>query len=135
MTMTKNQDNSVPHETSARTSEEEKQNLTVNEPAEKEETPRSSWKELLEKGEEMVRTGAEKVSDFTVQTARGAKLKIEIHTLKSDLNKQFQEVGYQLWNLQKNQGLDRIEETLAGRFKKLSEIEHRIEQKENELAA
>ncbi len=95
-------------------------------------TLKEMFVQVTEKGEKMVKTSAAAVGDFTLQAAHQAKLKLEIHNLKNNLEKRYQEVGEKLWQMQRRGEANHIAEAFADDFKRMAAIEETLKIKEDE---
>lgn len=104
-------------------------------PTEKEES--SVWETVVgaaakvaEASGEIVKSSAEKVGNLTTRTAHLAKLKLEVRSLRHDLEKIYRETGEKLWQLHTEKTLEGIDAHFAEDFKKIEEITRNIQAKE-----
>lgn len=88
---------------------------------------------VAEKVIEALKVGAEKVSDYAVETGHLARLKIEIANLRTEQKKVFTEMGEKLWKLHKSKKLDSIEEYFSANFDLIKKLESQIKAKEKEI--
>lgn len=88
--------------------------------------------EVASKGMEALKTGAKKVSHFTGEASKLAKLKVEIHNLKSARDRLFLEAGTKLWHLRQGKKLADVQTAFSEEFQRMAELQAQIMVKEKE---
>lgn len=86
----------------------------------------------VEKGVAALKTGTQKITQFTGGAAKLAKLKLEIHNLQSELDNLYLEAGRKLWQMHKEKKLGEAKNAFAGQFEKYQELKQQIAAKEQE---
>lgn len=90
--------------------------------------------EATDKGVHLAKEIAEDVQKFARDATTFTKVKIELHNLKTEKEKLYSLMGQHLSNLYKEKKLTKIATRFRDDFKKLSELESAIEEKEKEAA-
>ncbi len=90
--------------------------------------------EALEVGVQAIKTGAKKVIHKADETAKTAKLKMEIHQLENELRQVHRHIGRQVWEAQKAGQLEQVETALAEAFSQAEALDRQMEEKAAEMA-
>ena len=120
-------------ETQPNADNQEKTNEPTNTEKETEQTGKrvsDTISEIADKIENVAKEVFEKVKDFTSDATELTKLKVDIHKLKNEHDKQLRTIGEKLWDLKKQDNLKRIGNTFSDEFLKLEELEQQIKDKE-----
>lgn len=89
--------------------------------------------EWLKTGAEVVKEGAEKVSEKTVYGSRLAKLRWEYRGIQKDIEREFTDLGGKAYDLLcENRGAD-LEKEIGENIQKLRSLEKDLENKEKEI--
>ncbi len=86
--------------------------------------------EATDKGVHLAKDVAEKVRKFTNDATELTKLKIEIHKLKSTLDRLTYKMGEKLISLQKSKKLKNVETAFKKDFSKFKDLKSKISKKE-----
>ena len=89
--------------------------------------------EALKSGAEVAKEGAEKVSTLTSDLTRLGKLKLEIRELHGKIEKEFTQLGGQVYDLFAKDNLSEAETKLADQLKKMKKMENDLSSKEKEV--
>lgn len=90
--------------------------------------------EATDKGVHLAKEIAEDVQKFARDATNLTKVKIELHGLKAEKERLYSLMGQHLCNLYKEKKLTKIATRFRDDFKKLTELESAIEEKEQEAA-
>lgn len=106
-----------------------------NEPETKHSAPPvwDKFSDVLNKGIEALKTGAEKISQATSDTAKSTRLKIEIFNLKNENDRLNRDTGEKIWDLQKKRKLNNMPSVLAEELQRRENLRSRLKEKEKEI--
>lgn len=121
-------------DTSQQTSRDSKESGQKATPAQ--ETTEKVWDKVtstLQKGVDAIREGVEKVGQFAGDAAKVGRLRLEIHTLRSDLNDLHARTGARLWEMHKEKKLKALDKAFAQELKQMGTLLKDIQAREKEM--
>ncbi|NIR46892.1 hypothetical protein GWO43_00205 [candidate division KSB1 bacterium] len=88
--------------------------------------------DVAQKGVELSKRGAQKLFHFTGSATKLSKLKVEIHNLETQCEKQYLEAGKKLWQMYKDGKLGELKSKFDPEFQKVEGFKKQITEKEKE---
>lgn len=87
---------------------------------------------VAQKGVEAIKTGVEKAGQAAEDTAKLARLKLEMHKLSNEQNDLYVKAGTRIWTLKKANKADDLAKQLSGEIKQSHELQKQIAEMEKE---
>lgn len=120
----------------AASDEDLKEETTVKEPEEKNSKDKRDFKDKVSdyanKSLQVLKIGVQKLAHFTGSATKLSKLKVEIHTLQTNCDKIYLDVGKKLWQLHKDDKLRELGTAFEEEFKKIEDFHQQITAKQKE---
>lgn len=89
--------------------------------------------DFANKGLQVLKTGAQKITHFTGSATKLSKLKLEIHQLQGRCDEIYHDVGKRLWQMHKDNKDDDVSSVFVEQLKEMADLQKQIAAKDQQV--